>query len=223
MIAGSSYRWYAIFTFINIVMILGTIYFAPPAPFGPGADLIAFEIEYRTTLLAGNYLGVIQLLLGLYLMVFLVQVIREAEARSGGWLWIMVLSFSITFGAMFMMVSFFFSMPPLIIDQGIVPLRLLTQLGLYGLGFQNAFQAVLMAVIAIATLRLRFLPPWMGWAAWVAAILSWLGTLGLFGSNALAQHNFTLLIAGMAQHVWQVLSGIYWLARPPAAKQPVPV
>jgi hypothetical protein len=222
MIARWSFRVFGVLAIINLLEIPLSISFAPVPSFRMDADLLAFYTTYGRGMMIGNYLATLQLVLGLILQLFVITAIRQAEAPSGGALWVWVLGSALGFDAIATVVALFFDLPTFFVRFGNDVLVIITQIGVYGIDVANAFQAMLMAAIAVAILRLRMVPAWLGWAAWCAAILSAVGTLGLVLSTgpASARAPFTLFIAGPSQQLWLLLMGLYWLFRPTLSRPP---
>ncbi|HEX4024116.1 MAG TPA: hypothetical protein VHX52_05355 [Steroidobacteraceae bacterium] len=212
--------WLAI---INALLIVVPLFIAPIPPLAPGANLVAFNIAHHDMLVLGNYLGVIQLPVGLILLVFIAAAARAAEAGSRGWLWLLIFGAGMCVTAVATVLGFFFFVGPFVVSLGQAALALLGQVGFYSLDISFANQALLLGVIALAVMRLRFLPAWLGYLAWLMAILSALATLGvLVSSGPLAATSPAVLFAGgFSLPVWLLLAGIYWLVHPAARTAPV--
>lgn len=155
----------------------------------------------------------------MFLLTFLVAVIRQVEARSGGPLWLFVMAGAFGFIAIATVTALFFDMGPFLTHLGNNTLLLMTQLALFGIQLADAFQIFLMAALAVAVLRLRFLPAWLGWLALGGAALSVIGTFGLLVTEGpvSVRGAVTLFVGGSIQQVWLLVLGIYWLK----AQQPI--
>jgi hypothetical protein len=214
-----SYRVFGCFAIINALLIVVPIFLAPLPPLGPGADLVTFNSVHRGTLIVGNYLGVIQLPVSLFLLLFIAAATRQAEKPSGGWLWLLVTGSAVsasTFGAV---LATYFLLGPFMVNLGQPALELLSQFGLYSLSVSYSIQALLLGAIGVAVLRLRYVPVWLGYLVWLAAILSGLATLGLiFTSGPLsATSPVSLFIGGLSLPIWLLVLGIYWIFQPGSA------
>jgi hypothetical protein len=218
-----SYRAIGWLGIANFLLIVVPIFIAPIPPFGPDADLITFNTVHRSALILGNYLGVLQLPIGLIWLVFISAVTRQAEENNQhGWLWLLVLGSSLCATAVATVLAFFFFLGPFIMSLGQPALLLLGQLGLYGIDISYSIQALLLGTIGLATFRLRFLPPWLGYIAWLAAMLSALGTVGLLVSSGplAATSPVALFAAGFSLPIWILLVSIYWLVHPASYQHP---
>ncbi len=222
MIAGWWFRFFGVLTIVNVLLITVPITLAPIPPFGINADLLPFNTQYGGAMMVGNYLATWQLLTNLFLLTFLVAVIRQVEARSGGWLWMLVQAGAFGFIAIATVTALFFDMGPFLTHLGNNTLLLMPQLALFGIQLADAFQILLMGAIAAATLQLRFLPAWLGWLAAGGAVLSLVGTFGLLVTEGpvSVRGAITLFVGGPIQQVWLLVLGIYWLfARQPIAAE----
>lgn len=216
MMDRSTYRAMGLLGVANLLLILAPLFIAPIPPFGPGADLVAFNVSHRGALMLGNYLGVIQLPIGLALLVFISAVTRQAEEASRGWLWMLIFGSGLCAATAGVVIAFLFLVTPLIAGLGQSALALLAQLGLYDLDISYAIQSLLLGAIGLATFRLRHLPAWLGYAACLAAALSWFGTFGLVATSGpfAAAGPVALFGAGLSLPGWILLVGLYWLVHP---------
>jgi hypothetical protein len=210
------YRAMAWLGIANFLLVVVPIFIAPIPPFGPSADLVAFNTIHRSELIRGNYLGVIQLPVELIVLVFISAVTRRAEESQRGWLWLLIFGSSLCATAVATVLAFFFFVGPFLVSLGQSALALLWQLALYSLDISYAIQALLLGAIGFATFRLRYLPAWLGYIAWLAALLSALGTLGLVATSGpfAASSPLALFGAGFALPIWILLVSIYWLVHP---------
>ena len=222
MNANLPYRAAAWLGVLNFLLNVVPFFIAPVPPFGPGADLVGFNLSHHGALIVANYLGVIQLPVGLIVLVLLAAHTRYAEDRARGWGWLLILAAAVATVAVTAIITALFSLGPLLPGLGQMALALLTALGLYSVDVSFALQTLLLAAIGAATLRLRHLPPWLGWAAWLAALLSALATLGLLMSSGplAATSPVGLSVGGFSLPVWILLLSIYWLVRPPSGPAP---
>lgn len=210
------YRAMGCLAIVNALLLAVPLIIAPLPPFGPDADLIAFNIAHKDQLLLSNYLAVFQPLTGLVLLVFLSAVTRQAEGASRGWLWMLILSAGIVATGATVSIEALICAEPFVVNLGPGPLTLITQISLYGLDISYSVQALLLAALALAVLRLRLLPAWLGYLAWLGALLALLGTLGLIATSGLfaAAGPVSLLAAVFALPAWLLLVGLYWLVHP---------
>ena len=214
------YRLYGWLAIINFALVLVPLFIAPIPPLAPGADLVGFIHLHNRALREANYLGVVQLPVQLLVLIFLAAVIRHFEESRRGWLWLLVLGSAVSLTTLAAVFGLFLIIGPFIASLGQAALAPLTQLWLFGGELSNSIQALMMGAVAVAILRLRSLPGWLGYLAWVVAALSGVGTLGmLFMHGPLAvTDTLALLIVGFSVPVWLLLLGIYWAMR--AAAQP---
>ena len=216
MTGQSTYRVMGVLGILNLLLILAPLFIAPIPPFGPGADLVAFNAAHRGALMLGNYLGVIQLPVELILLVFVAAITRRAEETSEGWLWLLIFGSGVCATTAALVLGFLFFVSPLIAGLGQSALALVGTLGLYDLDVSYSIQALLLTAIALATLRLRHMPAWLGYLAYVAAALSALGTLGLLATTGpfAAAGPVPLFASGLSLPVWLLSASLYWLVRP---------
>jgi hypothetical protein len=222
MNANLPYRAAAWLGVLNFLLNVVPFFIAPLPPFGPGADLVGFDLRYHDALIVANYLGVIQVPVGLIVLVFIAAHTRYAEDRARGAWWLLILAAAVATAAVTAIITALFSVGPLLPGLGRLALAVLTALGLYSLDVSFALQALLLAAIGVATVRLRHLPPWLGWTAWLAALLSALATFGLLMSSGplAATSPLGLSVGGFSLPVWILLLSLYWLVRPPSRPAP---
>jgi hypothetical protein len=201
---------------VNFLLVVIPLAVAPVPPFDPGADLVAFDTTHHSALILGNYLTVLQLPVGLTFLIFVAAVTRQAEENQRGWLSLLILGSSLCTMTLAAVIAFFFDLSPLIVSLGQSALALLMQLGLHSIPLYDVMQTLMLGAIGVATLRLRFLPAWLGYIAWLAAVLSALATLGLLVPSGplAASSTVALAMAGLPLPIWILLAGICWLVRP---------
>ncbi len=206
-----------------LLMVVIPLSIAPLPPFGPDADLVAFNTANHDALLLSNYLAAFQPPIVLIFLVFVAAVTRQAEESSRGWQWLLILAASVCTVAVTIVDTFFVCAEPFVVKLGQPVLALITQISLYGFLISFAMQALLLGAIGVAALRLHFLPAWLGFVALLAAAVSALGTLGLLMTAGpfTATSPIALFASPFSLPVWITLVSIYWLVHPASHAPPV--
>ncbi len=211
-----TYRIMGLLGILNLALLVIPMLIAPIPPLEVGADLVAFNLTYRGALMAGNYLAVVQLPVGLILLTFVAALTRRAEITPDGWHWMAVFALGICAVCVLSLPLFLYISAPLIAHLGKETLTLMLQLSLYSVDVYYLIQGTVLAAIAIAVLRLHHMPAWLGYLAALAGAVSALGSLGLVvASGPLSATGFiTVFGGGFSLPGWLFAAGLFWLFHP---------